>query len=96
MGTRTIGIRDLKANISKYLKEVREGKEIKVSYRGKEIALITPLHKDRKPYEETLLVALANSGKILLPSSKKRNKKLPKRKKFSGMPFSESVIEDRR
>ncbi len=96
MSEKIVGIRELKANISKYLKEVKDGKKLKISYRGKEIAVIVPILRDKKDKEEDVLFRLLQEGKIVFPEIKTIHKKKPKRKKFSGMPFSDSVIEDRR
>src|SRR5687768_15745576 len=40
---RSIGIRDLKANLSQYLKEVVAGEEILVTDRGRAVAKLTPV-----------------------------------------------------
>ena len=41
----TIGIRELKENLSRYMKKVKTGEKIVVTDRKKEIAVIMPLFK---------------------------------------------------
>ena len=43
-----IGVRDLKARLSEYLKQVNEGNIIEVTSRGKAIARILPKNQNRK------------------------------------------------
>jgi prevent-host-death family protein len=97
MQTKTIGIREMKAHLSGYLKDVKKGEEFLISERGKAIARIVPIGA---PAEEgklhSALVKLALAGAIILPSSYKPPR-LPKfRKKVKGSLFSKAVIEDRR
>jgi prevent-host-death family protein len=97
MQTKTIGIREMKAHLSGYLKDVKRGEELLISERGKAIARIVPVGA---PAEEgklhSALVKLALSGAIILPPSYKPPR-LPKvRKKVKGTPFSQAIIEDRR
>jgi prevent-host-death family protein len=44
----TIGIRELKENLSRYMKRVKTGESIIVTDRKKEIAVIMPLEKKAK------------------------------------------------
>ena len=72
MQTKTIGIREMKAHLSGYLKDVKRGGELLISERGKAIARIVPVGA---PAEEgklhSALVKLALSGVIILPPSYK-------------------------
>lgn len=45
---RTVGLRKLKENLSKYLNEVESGERIVVTERRKEVALIVPIGIDRE------------------------------------------------
>lgn len=97
MRDKTVGVRELKIHLSKYLKDVKRGGEIIVSERGKGIAMILPL----KPLSEqarikSALLRLSAEGKILLPASLKKPSVLRGRKKVKGTPFSDAVIEGRR
>ena len=97
MTTKAVGIRELTAHLSRYLKSVKAGSEIVVSERGKAIARITPVPL---PEEEkgihSLLLQLAKGGKVMLPASYKSPAPPKFRKKVSGTPFSDAVIEGRR
>lgn len=49
----TVGIRELKANLSRYLSKVKEGQRIVVTDRKKQVAIISPF--DKESDEEKLL-----------------------------------------
>jgi prevent-host-death family protein len=97
MQTKTIGIREMKAHLSGYLRDVKRGEELLISERGRAIARIVPVGA---PAEEgklhSALVKLSLAGAIILPPSYKPPR-LPKfRKKVKGSSFSDAVTEDRR
>ena len=62
---RTVGIADLKNNLSRYLSEVKRGGEILIKDRNRPVARIVPL--GLADDEEAELLALAAEGKIKLP-----------------------------
>ncbi|HEU4386655.1 MAG TPA: type II toxin-antitoxin system prevent-host-death family antitoxin [Blastocatellia bacterium] len=62
---RTVGIAELKNNLSRYLDEVKRGREILIKDRNRPVARIVPLGLSDD--EETELLALAAEGKIKLP-----------------------------
>jgi prevent-host-death family protein len=62
---RTVGIADLKNNLSRYLDEVKRGREILIKDRNRPVARIVPL--GLADDEETELLDLAAEGKIKLP-----------------------------
>jgi prevent-host-death family protein len=62
---RTVGIADLKNNLSRYLDEVKRGREILIKDRNRPVARIVPL--GLADDEEAELLALAAEGKIKLP-----------------------------
>jgi prevent-host-death family protein len=55
----TVGIRELKANLSRYLKMVKSGEKIIVTERKKEVAVIAPIGKET---DEEKLLSLITSG----------------------------------
>ena len=67
---RTVGIADLKNNLSRYLDEVKRGREILIKDRNRPVARIVPL--GLADDEETELLALAAEGKIKLPEENSR------------------------
>ena len=97
MATKIISIRELKTHLSRYLKSVKAGSEIVISERGRAIARITPVPL---PEEEkgihSLLLQLAKGEKVMLPATYKSPAPPKFRKKVSGTPFSDAVIEGRR
>ena len=54
----SIGVRELKTHLSRYLEQVKQGKEILITERGREIAILAPLSA-----EQQWLVGIVRSGK---------------------------------
>jgi prevent-host-death family protein len=46
----TVGVRELRQNLSKYLSRVKEGETLTVTERGHEVARLVPSHPDVDPY----------------------------------------------
>lgn len=85
-----VGIRELKAHLSEYLKRVKNGEAIAVSERGQKIALLTP---SKKGVTSSGLWELARRG--VVDWSGGRPKGLRPLIKIKGKPLSQTVIEDR-
>jgi prevent-host-death family protein len=87
----TVGIRDLKNKLSHYLSQVKHGKTLSVTERGKVIAYLTSAEKalDFEKIAELIRedVAFWKGGKPLGSA---------RPAKVSGKPVSEIVIEERR
>ncbi|RJX26914.1 MAG: type II toxin-antitoxin system prevent-host-death family antitoxin [Desulfurivibrio sp.] len=49
MSSRTVGIREAKANLSKYLRSIRQGNEIIITDRGRPIGKIVPIQPEELP-----------------------------------------------
>ena len=87
----TIGIRELKENLSRYMKKVKTGEKLIVTDRKKQIAVILPIEK--KTREEKIYqmiqrgVASWSGGK---PSG------MSNRIFSKGKSVSSAVVEDRR
>lgn len=97
MNAKTVGVRELKIHLSKYLKVVKKGEELIVSERGKGISMILPLRPlSEQTRIEAALLKLSVQGRILLPASLKNPPVLKSRKKVRGTPFSDAVIDGRR
>jgi prevent-host-death family protein len=58
MPVKTVGIRELKTHLSRYLKEVRSGSTTVVTDRGTPIAHIAPLGEDAKETPEERIIDL--------------------------------------
>ena len=84
----SVGVKELKANLSGYLAEVRRGEEIVVTDRGNEIAMVIPLSRERLAVKEMVAsgVATWDGGK---PAGVKRVK-------AKGRLLSKTVLESRR
>ena len=86
-----VGIRELKNQLSQYLKRVRGGERLVVTERGKPVAIISPppaTQVDR--HIETLL----REGIARWGGGKPRGSKRPP--KIKGPTVGQAVIEDRR
>lgn len=87
----TIGIRELKENLGRYMKKVRTGERIIITDRKKEIAIIIPL--ERKAKEEKIY-QLIQRGMAWWRGGKPEG--IPVRIVSRGKSVSGAVIEDRR
>jgi len=87
----TVGVKELKNNLSRYLKKVKSGERIIITDRKKEVALITPLTK--KPVDEEILRLLQN-GSANWSGGKPEG--MPNRIISRGKSVSDAVIQDRR
>lgn len=83
-----VGIRELRADLSRYLKRVREGEEIVVTDRGKPIARISPTN-GRSRIDELIAAG------ILTPPTNRGPRTVPKPVKIKG-GISDLVDEQRR
>jgi prevent-host-death family protein len=95
--SKSVGIRELKTHLSRYVQEVKAGDEILVSDRGKIVARLVPAEpqSDAARFQD-LLLNLSAKGQIILPRIHKKAARPVKRKKMKGTPFSDAVLEDRR
>jgi len=84
----SVGIKELKERLSGYVDKVRHGEEIIVTDRGKEIALVIPISRERNAVKE-----LAGSGRVVWAGGKPRGVKGVKGK---GKSLAKTVLEDRR
>jgi prevent-host-death family protein len=87
----TVGIRELKENLSRYLKRVRSGERIIITDRKKEVAVIIPREKDTVEDEVYQLIQMGVAdwagGKPV---------GMPTRIISRGDNVSDAVLEDRR
>ncbi len=58
----TVGVRELRQNLSIYLRRVAQGQSLRVTERGRTVAALVPLHE-----EEPILSRLAKQRRLLLP-----------------------------
>ena len=87
----TVGVKELKNNLSRYLRKVKSGERIIITDRKKEVALMAPLIKE--PVEEEIL-RLVQSGAANWAGGKPTG--LSKRIISRGKSVSDAVLQDRR
>jgi prevent-host-death family protein len=87
----TVGIRELKNQLSRHLKRVQAGHRLVVTERGKAIATIVPAGEAEAP---DWLQQLIREGKVTWSGGKPKGSKNPP--KIKGPSLSDAVIEDRR
>jgi prevent-host-death family protein len=87
----TVGIRELKRNLSEYLRSVKAGKKVVITDRKKEIAVIVPF---RKVEGQVKILQLVREGVADWSGEKPRG--MATRIKSKGKSVSEAVVEDRR
>ena len=87
----TVGIRELKRNLSAYLRSVKAGNKVVITDRKKEIAVIMPF---RKAEDQGKILQLVREGVADWSGEKPRGMSVKIRSK--GKSVSEAVVEDRR
>lgn len=87
----SVGIRELKANLSHYLRKVKAGEKIIITDRKKEVAVILPQAKETA---DERLLELIQRGLALWSGGKPTG--MPSRVQSKGKPVSKAVLEDRR
>ncbi len=91
----TVGIRELKNRLTKYLRQTKKGEEIVVTERGHPIAVIQAIGSSKRASSlEARLAALAARGVITLPRRRVRRRR--RLVSVQGRPLSLTVLEDRR
>ena len=90
MSERTVGIRDLKAHLSKYLQRVRQGQALLITDRGRPIGRILPVDI---PLEEKIEAAI--EAGILAWNGEPYPAGEPVARARGGKTVAELVIEDR-
>lgn len=88
----TVGVRDLKANLSRHLKRVRAGARLVVTDRGKPLATLAPIDASDEHEWAHRMVAAGRASWNGQPS------RAPARgvRQKSGSLASDAVLEDRR
>ncbi len=86
---RTVGVRELRQNLSVYLDRVKVGETLKVTERGHVVAILAPLPANRL----TTLERLVAEGRATAPSRPLSDLQLPKPGR-PGAPPSEQVLDE--
>jgi prevent-host-death family protein len=88
----TVGVRELKSGLSRYLKRVRSGARVTVTERGRAIATLAPIDL---PPDVAWAHALVVSGRAQWSGGKPAGTR-PPAPTLAGRSVSEAVLEDRR
>ena len=90
-----VGVRELKNQLTQYLRRVKQGEEIVVTDRGRPVAVIHSIHSDYPIASlEARLANLAVQGLVTIPTSKPL--KRVRAVKVKGPALSKTILEDRR
>ena len=84
----TVGIKELKAKLSSYVGKAKKGEEVVVTARGREIALLVPITRERR-----VLKRLAETGEARMPKGKPAG---VRGLRIKGKSLSQTVLEERR
>ncbi len=84
----SVGVRELKAKLSSYIGIARGGEEVVVTSRGREVAVLVPVTKER-----LALRRLSEEGKARISKGKPKGALGVKAK---GKPVADTVLESRR
>ena len=93
MQSASVGIRDAKMHLSKYLKMVQKGTEVIITDRGRPVGKIVPVQHQDLSLEERIKI-LEDQG-LLNKISTKRLKKIPSPILVSGNVAQKFLQEDR-
>jgi prevent-host-death family protein len=91
----TVGIRDLKAHLSRHLRRVRSGTRLEVTERGRTIATISPVQTSDEPAEVQWARRMVRDGRAQWSGGKPEGTARPVTP-TSGPTVSDAVLEDRR
>jgi prevent-host-death family protein len=91
----SVGVRQLKNSLTRYLRLVDQGQALLVTNRNRVVAVLKKPDRNSAPTLEEKLAALVAEGK-LLPAAKPGPFKPFKPVRVKGQPVSKTIIEDRR
>ena len=60
-GTERVGVRELRQNLSVYLREIERGKSFEVTDRGQPVAMLVPLPKAATPLQRLIAAGRASA-----------------------------------
>jgi len=83
---RSIGVRELRQNASRYLREVKNGETVEVTERGEPVARLVPI-----PQKESTYDRLVAEGRIV-PAKGNRRDLGPPLKPKPGVPLPSEVL----
>jgi prevent-host-death family protein len=60
MEDRQVGVRELRQNLSKYLRRVQRGERLEVTEHGRPVAVLAPLGEHESPFERLVAAGRVN------------------------------------
>jgi antitoxin (DNA-binding transcriptional repressor) of toxin-antitoxin stability system len=91
----SVGVRQLKKGLTRYLRLVDHGEALLVTNRNRPVAVLNKPDRNSAPTLEEKLASLVAEGK-LLPAAKPGPFKPFKPVRVKGQPVSRTIIKDRR
>ena len=88
-----VSVRELKANLSRYLKLIEEGKSLDVTRYRRRVARIVPVKDTSKDSENKKMAKLLKSGMVAWSGKKPSEGRI--RPVIKGKTVSEMVLEER-
>lgn len=82
------GVKEVKAKLSAYLDKVQKGEQVIITEHGREVAIITPVSKERMAIK-----SLTAAGKVHWGGGKPLGLTGVR---IKGKPLSETILEERR
>ncbi len=64
MSKKSVGVRELRQNLSKYLKEVKEGETFRVTERGRPVAALGPPPEEADSLEDLIATGLVRPARL--------------------------------
>lgn len=92
MNSDVVGARELKTRLGTYLRRVRQGRTLIVTYRGRPVAEIKPITPGNEI--DAVLLRLAAEGRVTLPTASRMPRFRPIKAR-GGALRSDVIIEDR-
>jgi prevent-host-death family protein len=83
-----VGIKELKARLSSYVVKAEKGEEVVVTARGREVALLVPITKERRALKN-----LSEAGEARMPKGKPAG---IRGLRVRGKSLAQTVLEGRR
>jgi len=91
-----VSVRDLRMNLSRYLRELESGQSIAITKRGKPVGVISPLVETEEQRIDRKMRELVARGVAQWSGGKPKGLDPPIKLRGKGPTVSEMVIEDRR
>ena len=92
-GPHLVGVRELRQNLSKYLRRVKAGETLSVTEHGEQVAVLAPTAEHRSPLGRLIAEGKVTLAKSDLTEYLKRRKPL---KAAPGSPSTQELLDEAR